>query len=166
MMVDQPKRDLVLSPGSYAYLQDGTKGVIKVYVGPISITPTTQETPVVYDQEEKRFVAVETYLAAVQRSPVAVEGWYIALTNPADKHPEAGAASNVPDLTIGRKIVVPGPAMFALWPGQTANVIQGHQLLFNQYLVARVYNESEAKKNLSTAVVKGADGTDDNKAAA
>jgi major vault protein len=160
MMVDQPKRDLVLSPGSFAYLQDGTKGVVKVYVGPTSITPSAQETPVIYNQATKRFEQVSSYVEAVVRSPVAVEGYYIVLTNPAlgDKHPETGSASSPPELIVGRKIIVPGPAMFALWPGQTAEVIRGHQLRFNQYLLARVYNEEEAQKNYKNAIVKGIDG--------
>lgn len=160
----QAKRDLILSPGSYAYLQDGTKGLIKVYVGPTSITPSAQEVPVVYNSREGKFERVGTYEEAVRRSPVAVEGYYIVLLNPAqgDKHPEAGSASNSPELIIGRKIIVPGPAHFALWPGQAAEVIRGHHLRYNQYLIARVYNEEEAKKNASNAIIKSADNTDAN----
>ena len=57
---------------------------------------------------------------------------------------------------IGRAIIVPGPATFALWPGQSAEVVGGHHLRSNQYLLVRVYNEDEARKNWSQAVVKPA----------
>jgi major vault protein len=49
---------------------------------------------------------------------------------------------------------VPGPATFALWPGQAAEVVEGHHLRSNQYLLVRVYNEDEARKNWSKAVVE------------
>ena len=41
--------------------------------------------------------------------------------------------------------------MFALWPGQEAEVIRGHQLRSNEYLIGRVYNEEEARVNASKA---------------
>ena len=37
------KRDLVLAPGEYAYMQDVTKGVIKTYTGPTVINPLVVE---------------------------------------------------------------------------------------------------------------------------
>lgn len=43
-------------------------------------------------------------------------------------------------MEIGKKINIPGPASFALYPGQMAQVIQGHNLRSNQYLVAKVYD--------------------------
>lgn len=42
---------------------------------------------------------------------------------------------------------IPGPASFALYPGQMANVIQGHTLRSNQYLIARVYDAESLNKN-------------------
>ena len=50
------KRDLVLAPGEYAYMQDVTKGVVKTYTGPTVINPTAQERPIIYDVELARFV--------------------------------------------------------------------------------------------------------------
>jgi hypothetical protein len=49
------KRDLVLPPGTYAYMQDVTKGVIKTYTGPTVINPTAQEVPVVYNPKNGTF---------------------------------------------------------------------------------------------------------------
>jgi major vault protein len=148
------KRDLVLPPSTYAYMQDVTKGLIKTYVGPTVINPTAQEVPVIYSNES--FKRCDNLDNAVNHCPVAVEGYYIILLNPAkaNKHPEDGSAQSSAELEVGRKIVIPGPANFALWPGQKASVVRGHHLHSNQYLLVRVYNEEEARKNWGKAVVK------------
>ena len=39
----QAKRDLVLAPSEYAYMQDVTKGIIKTYTGPTVINPTKRD---------------------------------------------------------------------------------------------------------------------------
>ena len=82
------------------------------------------------------------------------EGWYSILKNPAkdNKHPETGA-SNTPELLVGKKIVVSGPASFSLYPGQMYNTIQGHRLRTNQYLIARVYDADAANSDTSATVV-------------
>lgn len=154
-------REIVLSPGEYAYMQDLTKGVVKTYVGPCVINQTGQEKPVVYKAKNGSFQKVTRLEEAVRKSPVAVEGYYLVLKNPAEgtaeEHPEAGLAGKVaPGLEIGRKVNIPGPTMFALWPGQDAQYIRGHHLRSNQYLLVRVYNEEEARNNWTKAVVKRA----------
>lgn len=157
--VSEPqKRDLVLPPGSYAYMQDVTKGVVKTYTGPTVINPTAQERPVIYDASASTFQGVVSLEDAMRIAPIAAEGYYIILRNPAkaNKHPEEGSAQPSAELEIGRAIIVPGPATFALWPGQAAEVVEGHHLRSNQYLLVRVYNEDEARKNWSKAVVKPA----------
>ena len=154
----QQKRDLVLPPGSYAYMQDVTKGVVKTYTGPTVINPTAQERPVVYDGASGTFRGATSLEEAMRISPIAAEGHYIILRNPAkgNKHPDEGSAQPSAEQEIGRAIIVPGPATFALWPGQVAEVVEGHHLRSNQYLLVRVYNEDEASKNWSKAVVKPA----------
>ena len=157
-MSETQKRDLVLPPGSYAYMQDVTKGVVKTYTGPTVINPTAQERPVVYDPAGSTFRGVTLLEEAMRISPLAAEGYYIILRNPAkgNKHPDEGSAQPSAEQEIGRTIIVPGPATFALWPGQAAEVVEGHHLRSNQYLLVRVYNEDEARKNWSKAVVKPA----------
>ncbi|HEY6174432.1 MAG TPA: hypothetical protein VIX73_08320 [Kofleriaceae bacterium] len=152
------KRDLVLPPGSYAYMQDVTKGVVKTYSGPTVINPTAQERPVIYDPASNTFRGTTALEDAMRIAPIAAEGYYIILRNPAraNKHPDEGSAQPAAELEIGRAIIVPGPATFALWPGQSAEVIEGHHLRSNQYLLVRVYNEDEARRNWSKAVVKPA----------
>jgi len=152
------KRDLVLPPGSYAFMQDQTKGGVKVYTGPTVINQTAQEVPVIFNEHKGQFEPVQTLEQAQRQSVVLPEGFYANLLNPAKgrKQPNEGSAETSADLDVGRKIVVPGPRMFSLWPGQQAEVIRGHHLRSNQYLLARVYNEDEARQNWGSAVVKPA----------
>jgi major vault protein len=139
-------------------MQDVTKGVIKTYTGPTVINPTAQEVPVVYEAAGGRFARAAALEDAMRWAPVAAEGSYITLLNPAkgNKHPSEGSAQPSDELEIGRKIIIPGPATFALWPEQVAAVVEGHHLRSNQYLLVRVYNEEEARKNWTKAVVKPA----------
>jgi major vault protein len=157
------KRDLVLAPSEYAYMQDVTKGIVKTYTGPTVINPTAQERPVVFDQTTKLFNPC-TLEQAVQQIAIAPEGYYLILKNPSQKydHPPSGGVYPSPDLSVGRKINITGPCAFALWPGQMVKLVQGHHLRSNQYLLVRVYNEDEARKNWGQAVIKpaAADGTE------
>jgi major vault protein len=151
------KRDLVLAPSEYAYMQDVTKGIVKTYTGPTVINPTAQERPVVFDPQTKLFEPCSLE-EAVQQIAIAPEGFYLILKNPSTKydHPPSGGVYPGPDLNVGRKINITGPCAFALWPGQMVKLVQGHHLRSNQYLLVRVYNEDEARKNWSTAVIKPA----------
>ncbi|MCB9575278.1 MAG: hypothetical protein H6709_24645, partial [Kofleriaceae bacterium] len=156
----QAKRDLVLAPSEYAYMQDVTKGVIKTYTGPTVINPTAQERPVIFDPATKRFEPC-TLDDAVQQIAIAPEGYYLILKNPSDRagaadHPVPGGVHPAPELDVGRKINITGPCAFALWPGQMVKLVQGHHLRSNQYLVVRVYNEDEARKHWGQAVIKPA----------
>lgn len=159
------KRDLVLAPGTYAYMQDVTTGAVKTFVGPCVINQTAQEVPVVYSPRDGTFHRCNALEEAVRRSPIAVEGFYLMLKNPAiregEEHPVRGSSGkNAPELQVGRKVNIPGPCMFALWPGQDAQAVRGHHLRSNQYLLVRVYNEEEARANWGKAVVKPAEGAD------
>src|SRR3990167_5196140 len=151
------KRDLVLAPTEYAYMQDVTKGIVKTYTGPTVINPTAQERPVVFDPDTKQFAPCSLE-DAVQQIAIAPEGFYLVLKNPAAKqeHPAAGGVYPSPDLLVGRKINITGPCAFALWPGQLVQLVQGHHLRSNQYLLVRVYNEDEARRSWGEAVIKPA----------
>lgn len=149
--------ELVLSVGEYAYTQDTTSGVIKVHTGPTVVNVTGQEFPVIYDPKTRLFsrVALEE---ARQLSPLAPQGHYCVLWNPAvdDKHPSERDKQVAPDLLIGQRVNIPGPRTFSLWPQQSAQVIGGHHLRSNQYLLVRVYDEEQARQNWTSAVVKPA----------
>ncbi|MBL9100826.1 MAG: hypothetical protein JNL82_07705 [Myxococcales bacterium] len=160
------ERDLVLAPNEFAFILDETKGNINVYVGPHKTSLANTDVPVVFDSGTKRFDR-KTLDQAIQMISIAPEGWYLVLKNPAtDKsHPRTGALNNLPSLDTGRKVNIPGPISFALWPGQMIRVLQGHHLRSNQYLLVRVYDEEAARANWKNAVIKpqktGDGGSDD-----
>jgi len=154
MSTNQRERDLVLAPNEYAYISDQTKGHIVAYVGPFKTSMANTDQPVYFDAELKRFTNCQLE-TAIKTFTTVPEGWYVTLKNPAidGNTPTQGTANNQPKLNVGRKINIPGPAFFALWPGQMERVIKGHRLRSNQYLLVRVYEEEQAKKNWKNSVV-------------
>lgn len=154
-MQDARERDLVLAPNEYAYILDETKGNVIVYVGPHKTSMANTDRPVVFDAPNRRFLRCNLE-ESIKMFPFAEEGNYIMLENPAkegDESPRSGPNS-LPKLLFGRKISIPGPATFPLWPGQLARVVSGHHLRSNQYLLVRVYNEEAARENWAKAVIK------------
>lgn len=151
-------RDLVLPPNTFAYVLDSTKGKVSVYVGPYKNSLSNTDQLVVWDADKRRYVSVNEVERAIQVFSMAGEGQYIVLSNPVkdakSQHPSKGTSSEAVDLEVGRKVNVPGPATFPLWPGQTARAIEGHHLRHNQYLIVRVYDELQARQNWKSAVVK------------
>lgn len=165
-MADETRgsKELVLAPFTYAFMQDTTKGQVKIFTGPTVINQTAQEVPVIYNSATGSFERCRTLEEAVRKSPVAVEGFYMVLYNPSKdgSQPEEGLAGKPsPALNVGRRVNLPGPATFPLWPGQAAYSVRGHHLRSNQYLLVRVYNDEEARKNWSKAIVKPAEGLED-----
>ncbi|KKN96901.1 hypothetical protein LCGC14_0165450 [marine sediment metagenome] len=148
------ERDLVLNPRQYALVLDSTKGQINCYVGPHKTSLADTDRPVVYADGDFDECDLRR---AIQQFAKVDEGSYMVLQNPAsgDKpHPPTGAANAMVDLDEGRKINIPGPVTFPLWPGQTADAVDGHQLRSNEYLICRVYNADAAKANWGQAIVQ------------
>lgn len=149
--------ELVLATGQYAHILDRTKGNVCVYVGPSKTSLSETDQPILWDSDLMKFRACDMR-DAVRTFPNAPEGSYVVLTNPAKEksteHPKEGAANSLVQLEIGRKVNIHGPSSFALWYQQSAEVVPGHLLRSNQYLVVRVYNEEAAKANWSQAVIK------------
>jgi major vault protein len=147
---------LVLAQNQYAFVQDSTKGTVQVYAGPHASALSNTERPVNYNKEADIFEQVDLR-EAIKQNPLVAEGDYIVLTNPAFKGialhtPESGVQKSNVEIQIGRKVNIPGPATFPLWPGQSAETISGHHMRSNQYLIIRVYNAEEAKKNLPSFI--------------
>lgn len=147
-------KDLVLASNEFAFVSDRTSGSIRTYSGPTMLTISQQQNLVIFNAKTKKFEEVVDFDKAKQLFVTIPEGWYSILKNPAkdNKHPETGA-SNTPELLVGKKIVVSGPASFSLYPGQMYNTIQGHRLRTNQYLIARVYDADAANSDTSATVV-------------
>lgn len=156
-MAENNPSELVLAQGQYCFIQDETKGHVQVFVGPYKTGTTNNDRPVVYDPKLSKFTRT-TLTEAITQNPSAPEGHYIVLENPTAEgqkaNPKEGPNTPV-ELNVGRKVNIPGPIMFALFPGQVAKVVPGHHLRSNQYLVVRVYNPDEAQKNIDKGVVDG-----------
>lgn len=147
-------RDLIISQNQYALVLDKTKGIIGVCVGPFKTSLAGTDQPMRYDEEKREFVECDIQIA-IKQFPVARDGSYLVLENPArdDRYPKQGA-SGMEELDYGRKVNIRGPVTFPLWAGQIAKVIPGHNLKSSEYLLVRVYNEDEAIKNWTEAVIK------------
>lgn len=149
-------RDLVIPPQSYAYVQGVQNGIIRVLVGPTMITISGQDRPIRYDPANREWTPCpQEPKSAVRKFISAKEGEYIILENPSKmgNHPPEGGSHPTPSdgLKMGEKVVINGPATFALWPGQVAETRPGHHLLSSQFLRVRVYNEEAAKTNWKDA---------------
>jgi len=158
---DRNERDLILAPNEYALVSDATKGSIDCYVGPFKTSLAGTDRCVLFDTKTKRFRPVPM-AEGVQLFQTAPEGFYCTLKNAAegDKHPTGSGKMSTPVLRIGKKVNISGPASFALWPGQMAKVLQGHNLRSNEYLLVRVYDEEAARANWHNAVIKTQEGAD------
>lgn len=161
MAEENRERDLVLAPNEYAFISDQTKGNINVYVGSYKTSLANTDKPVFFNNDTKKFERCSLE-EAIKTFVTAPEGWYLVMKNPPkDGHqPKGGTNNNLAELNIGRKVNIPGPINFALWPGQMAKVLHGHHLRSNQYLLVRVYDEEEAKKHWGKAVIKTKNGED------
>ena len=140
------QKDLVLSINEYAYVLDRTKGNVLCHVGPTKTSLSQSDELVRFDSKSKRFVPC-SYSDAISLFASAPENWYLVLKNPTSngRRPTAGTSNNLPeDIQVGRKLNIPGPVSFALYPGQMAKAVKGHALRTNQYLLARVYDAQSA----------------------
>jgi Shoulder domain len=158
---DARERDILVAANEYAYVQDLTKGDIVLYVGPTKISLSNTER--IVELKGDRFVPVRADDASfgVYAFVNASSAQYIVLENPAkavEQRPLRGSNATI-ELHVGRKVVVPGPATFPLWPGQRARVIDGHPLREDEYVVVRYYDQVEGDPHPigGEVVVRGSD---------
>lgn len=161
--MENRERDILLAMNEFTYIQDLTKGDISMYVGPTKVSLSNTERIVNIDPTTKlvRPVIGEEGTQGVKQFVSASSSEYVVLENPIKKNDQKYARGPNPstELEIGRKLVIPGPVSFPLWPGQSAEVVQGHRLKEDEYLVARVYEttpESDATIG-HELIVKGTD---------
>ena len=140
------QKDIILSINEYDYVLDRTQGNVLCHVGPTKTSLSQSDELVRFDPKSKKFLPCG-YNEAISLFASAPENWYLVLKNPTKscRRPTAGTSNNLPeDIEVGRKINIPGPVSFALYPGQMAKVVKGHALRTNQYLLARVYDAASA----------------------
>ena len=156
--------ELVLPPGVFAFVLDETKGNVTTYCGPNKSSLSQTDSPVLFDEKTSKFVKCDI-TRAQQVNVTAKQGEYVILRNTAKngKHPEAGKSEPLPTdlLEIGQTQNIPGPVSFPLWPGQTSEVVAGHRLRSNQYLLIRVYDEEAARNNWDNSVIKEASSSEE-----
>jgi major vault protein len=147
MAVEKRENDLILAPNEYVLVSDETSGKVNVIVGPKKESLAGTDQPMRFDGKTQRYIRC-SLSEAIQRMPYADERSYIILQNPAanesNPYPKAGTSNSLDTLKVGQSINVKGPTTFALWPGQVADVIPGHQLRSNQYLLIRITNVDHA----------------------
>ena len=133
-------RDVVLNYRQFCWVLDKTNGEIILYRGPYKLSLANTQV-LVTSSGDGDFEEV-TKAKGIQRFVQAKTGEYIILKNPTASEHKARMGNNQPvELEIGKRIVIPGPWTFPLWPGQEAEVIPGHLLKKDEYLVVRVYDE-------------------------
>ncbi len=149
---------LVLPNGTFLYLMAGDSGKVNVYVGPFFQQGLkASDVPVVWDRQKRAFVEHPSLRDAIQSFAYVPDGSYAIVTNPTksgvELTPPVSRISAPVELRDGMKSVCRGPLSFPLWPQQEVEVIEGHRLKPNNYLVLTVINEEEARKNWSLAVL-------------
>ncbi|MGC4122145.1 MAG: hypothetical protein QM765_47715 [Myxococcales bacterium] len=158
---DARERDILIAANEYAYVQDLTKGDIVLYCGPTKISLSNTERIVEY--KAGRFVPIRADEGSWGVNPFvsATSAQYVVLENPpkdSTAKPTKGNNSAI-ELLNGRRVVIPGPATFPLWPGQKAEVIDAHKLREDQYLVVRVYDRIDGDPSPigTEKIVKGSE---------
>ena len=157
---DRERNDVILMPRQYAMVKDTTKGNLSVAVGPIKVTVSETDRLMAPDpRNPARLIEVNQESAILPYTDVG-ESDYVVLSNPAKDErevPKPKSQNEMVELQHGRKVNIPGPVSFPLWPFQGVEVIKGHQLQMNQYLVVRVVNDAEALANWTKSIVKTVD---------
>ncbi len=161
------ERDILLAWNEFAYVQDLTKGDVSLYVGPTKVSLSNTERMVKTESVSGKVREVREEEGGIQNFVQADSSQYIVLKNPAIKGAKNySRGPNTPvDLQVGKKVVKKGPVYAALWPGQSADVIDGHTLEEDEYLILRAYDtpasiaktESKAAKPTPTLGEDGAD---------
>src|SRR5262245_38121804 len=112
------ERDILVAANEFAYVQDLTKGEIVLYVGPTKISLSNTERLV--ELRNDRFVPArgDEASSGVHAFVSATSAQYVLLENP-PKDPAVRpvkGSNSASELLMGRRIVVPGPVTFPLWP--------------------------------------------------
>ena len=153
-------RDIVLAPNEFVFVMDETKAQISTVVS-TKFNLSNTDKIVVFNKDSKKFEEAPVS-EAIQTFVSCQANWYVRLTNPTidGKHPVPGTSNNLPELKT-ETVILHGPQNFSLFPGQVAEVIQGHKLHLNQYLLIKVYDDSKLDKNKypyktgQTFIIKG-----------
>lgn len=139
------REDLALAKGTYAYVQNQDTGKITVLVGTVHHKLNKESERTVLFDRQKGKVAGCLVDRAIMPLHIIPSGSYAVVTNPLIREkqcrfPKSNSENSMDDVELeyGRVIHIVGPTAFALWPGQTIELREGHRLHQDQYLVVEV----------------------------
>jgi hypothetical protein len=143
---------------SFLWSLNETSGEILTHVGPTEFTPSANDR-IVRSNERGGFE-----MASMEARPfvVARDGEYVVLSNPISNEDSTNNGSWIAggnkerELVSGTKRIIPGPASFPLWPGQSAEVRPAHKLGANQYLLVEVVGEVDDRAPYFALVIESA----------
>lgn len=136
------KKELVLVNNEYAWVKDLSGGQIYVYLGPHK-EPLSVDSEIVIQGPNREFTPIGGNLLKGVTFTVALESQYVILHNPevAGQRVMTKGKNDALQLQTGKSIIKRGPCEFPLWPGQQAEVVDGHRLTSDQFLRIRVEGE-------------------------
>lgn len=136
------KKELVLVNNEYAWVKDLSGGQIYVYLGPHK-EPLSVDSEIVIQGPSREFIPIGGSLLKGVTFTVALENQYVILHNPEVPGQRAmtKGKNDALQLQTGKSIIKRGPCEFPLWPGQQAQVVDGHRLTSDQFLRIRVEGE-------------------------
>jgi hypothetical protein len=142
VIMAEGKKELVLVNNEYAWVKDLSGGQIYVYLGPHK-EPLSVDSEIVIQGSDREFRPIGGNLLKGVTFTVALESQYVILHNPevAGQRAMTKGKNDALQLQTGKSIIRRGPCEFPLWPGQQANVINGHRLTSDQFLRIRVEGE-------------------------
>jgi hypothetical protein len=148
-MPSEGKRgDLILANNETGDIKDKTTGNIYVFKGAHKEALSSDMQPCKWDG--KKFVDVDDLAACIKQFVKATEIQYVILKNPLKTTREMTKGKNeFQPLDTGVTQILHGPTEFPLWPGQEAEVVDGHRLAEDEYLnimVTGPISEDDAKK--------------------
>lgn len=144
------RSDVVLPPGTYAYILDRETAQLSVLVGPIHKKLEGMQGTVLYSETKGRTVGCPID-RAVQPLIVVPTGSYAIVTNP---HIVEGKVTQPPQgqktavdvpLKYGSTVHIEGPDAIVPWPGQTVTIAEGYRLGRNQYVVVDISEEKSVR---------------------
>ncbi|MBI2099024.1 hypothetical protein HYT45_01255 [Candidatus Uhrbacteria bacterium] len=139
-MAENPRqREMVLATNEQMFALDRTSGQVLAFRGPYKEALSTDMRPVVWQGGRFMETDGEDVESAIRTFVKATEEQYVILRNPTSDTRQMTAGKNNPIvLQTGKTVVMRGPIEFPLWPGQEAEVIDGHQLREDEYLRIRI----------------------------
>lgn len=137
------KKELVLVNNECAWVKDLSGGMIYAYLGPHKEPLSVDSVIVTQNARNREFIPIGGDTLKGQPFTVALESQYVILHNPEmpGTRPMTRGKNEAVALQTGKSIIKRGPCEFPLWPGQQAEVVDGHRLTSDQFLRIRVEGE-------------------------